>query len=290
MENIQQAEKCAQESVAMLMKVSKPLPPAVVESAIESILQLQSLHIFRSHPELSEKIFAEIVEPNFPHSFEDFEYFEYLVTLANLYATHDFPEFAKSKCQVVLNIYGEHAENLDLSMKEHSEEDEEALDLAASARSLLGHLLLNQGKVEESMDQFSRFEKGNFRFKTISKHFEVTEAAFLYLTKESHVGGQFVINLSIRDFRNIFLNTRLKVTISNAEGEPVWEETTLIRARLSMQVRSQALTFIQRGRYVAVLAVIDPMTEEAFLHRHTIWVEHSFSRNTPSTTFFDTCI
>ena len=78
--------------------------------------------------------------------------------MASLYATYEYPQFVKSKCQLVLDMYGEHAESLDLNLEEHSEVDEEILGLVASARSLLGHQLLNQSKTEDFMDHFSRFE------------------------------------------------------------------------------------------------------------------------------------
>ena len=98
--------------------------------------------------------------------------------------------------------------------------------------------------------------------------------------------GQFVIDLFIREPANIFPNTHLDVIILNDKGEVVWEHTTLIRKQFYIQVRSQNLPVIQRGRYVASLAIIDPMTEEAALHRQTIWVEHPFSPQTPTNTFF----
>ena len=205
--------------------------------------------------------------------------------MASLYAEQEYPEFVKPKCRLVLDMYGEYAESLDLSLEEHSEEDEEILGLVASVQSLLGHQLLNQGNKEESMEHFSRFEKGKFKFLTVSKHFKVTEAVFLYMKKDGHVGGQFVIDLDIQDIRNLLPNTRLDIIISNEEGEQVWEDTTLIRTQFFIQLRSQAVPVIQRGRYVATLAVIDPMTEEAFLHRQTIWVEHSFAGDTLADAF-----
>ena len=158
--DFQEAEKWAQESVSMFMELCKTSQDRrILENVFKSIINLQSLHVCQGHPELSEKIFEEIVVPNFSQGFENVEFFTYVVKLASGYASHDYPEFVNSKCQVILDMYGEHAESLDLSLEHHSVVDGGILGLVASARSLLGHQLLNEGKVQEFMDHFSRFEK-----------------------------------------------------------------------------------------------------------------------------------
>ena len=51
----------------------------VMDNVFDSITHLQSLYVLRGHPEISEKIFAEIVEPNFSQSFENVDFFVYVV-------------------------------------------------------------------------------------------------------------------------------------------------------------------------------------------------------------------
>ena len=246
----------------------------VKEYIFYAILLLQSLRIAKGRPEQSEKIFEEIVEPNFCQSFENVEFFAYVVTLSGAYAQHDFPRFAQSKCQKVLDMYSEHAESLDLSV-EPSEMDQEILILVTSAHSLLGHQLLNQGQTEEAMLHFSRFEKGNFQFKTLSKYFKVEEAAFLPKWDDNnYVMGEFVMLLSIEERNIIFPNTQLNVIISNPSGETVWQTSFIIHSLEYIRVHSEQVQFTQRGRFVVHLELIDPMTEEAYLHRQTICVEH----------------
>ena len=64
----------------MFTEVRKTSPPRnVMDNVFDSITHLQSLYVLRGHPEISEKIFAEIVEPNFSQSFENVDFFVYVV-------------------------------------------------------------------------------------------------------------------------------------------------------------------------------------------------------------------
>ena len=72
--DFQEAEKWAQESVSMFMELCiTSQDRRILENVFKSIINLQSLHVCQGHPELSEKIFEEIVVPNFSQGFENVE-------------------------------------------------------------------------------------------------------------------------------------------------------------------------------------------------------------------------
>ena len=291
MEDYKEAEKLAQESVTMFMEVCQTSPPReIMDNALESIAVLQSVHIARGHPEVSEKMYEEIVVPNFAKAFENVEFFTYLMTLSGFYARNDFPQFTESKCQMVLDMYGEFSERLDLSLEEQPEADGEILKLVTSARSLLGHQLLNQGKEKEALGHFSRFEKDNYKYLTISKRLDVMEATFLYKLGEDDgfVAGQFVIEINLQNKRKLSPNTRLSVILGmDGQIDPTASVTGMVGpdSKQVIQIRTGYLTSVSRGRHIATLEMFDQETEERYIHRQTIWVEHPFSHRTTAESF-----
>jgi hypothetical protein len=223
MGDFREAEKWAQEAVTISLEVCEDSPSRfMIESGLEYISVLQSLHIAKGRPELSEKIFEEIVERNFSQSFENVDFFAYLVKLSSFYGQYDYPLFVQSKCQKVLDMYSEHAESLDLTV-ELSKRDLEILGIVICTRSLLGHQLLNQGKKEEAVLYLSRFERGLYQFATRSKYFQVMGAFFCRQGYNGNMVGHFVVRLTIYERKIIFPTMQLKTVISSASGETVWQ-------------------------------------------------------------------